>query len=35
LCAPHVLPPLRPLSAAQLEKLRAEMEHLHLLNGKS
>jgi dihydrodipicolinate synthase/N-acetylneuraminate lyase len=35
LCAPHVLPPLRPLSAAQLEKLRTEMEHLHLLNGKS
>jgi dihydrodipicolinate synthase/N-acetylneuraminate lyase len=35
LCAPHVLPPLRPLSPAQFEKLRAEMERLHLLNGKS
>ncbi|HTR42565.1 MAG TPA: dihydrodipicolinate synthase family protein [Pseudomonadales bacterium] len=35
LCAPFVLPPLRPLSPAQLDKLRSEMEHLHLLNGKS
>jgi 4-hydroxy-tetrahydrodipicolinate synthase len=35
LCAPYVLPPLRPLSPAQFEKLRGEMEHLHLLNGKS
>ena len=35
LCAPHVLPPLRPLSAAQFEKLRGEMERLHLLNGKT
>jgi len=35
LCAPHVLPPLRPLSASQFEKLRSEMERLHLLNGKS
>ena len=35
LCAPHVLPPLRPLSSAQFEKLRREMEKLHLLNGKS
>lgn len=34
LCAPHVLPPLRPLSAMQFEKLRSEMERLHLLNGK-
>jgi dihydrodipicolinate synthase/N-acetylneuraminate lyase len=35
LCAPHVLPPLRPLSPAQFEKLRGEMERLHLLNGNS
>lgn len=35
LCLPNVLPPLRPLSPPQLEKLRAEMERLHLLNGKS
>src|SRR5262249_35441222 len=35
LCAPHVLPPLRPLSPAQLDKLRSDMERLHLLNGKS
>ena len=35
LCAPYVLPPLRPLSPAQFEKLRSEMERLHLLNGKS
>jgi 4-hydroxy-tetrahydrodipicolinate synthase len=35
LCAPHVLPPLRPLSPSQFEKLRGEMERLHLLNGKS
>jgi 2-dehydro-3-deoxy-D-pentonate aldolase len=35
LCAPHVLPPLRPLSTSQYEKLRSEMERLHLLNGKS
>jgi dihydrodipicolinate synthase/N-acetylneuraminate lyase len=34
LCAPYVLPPLRPLEPAQLEKLRSEMEELHLLNGK-
>jgi dihydrodipicolinate synthase/N-acetylneuraminate lyase len=34
LCAPHVFPPLKPLSELQLEKLRAEMERLHLLNGK-
>ncbi len=33
LCAPHVLPPLKPLSESQLEKLAAEMERLHLLNG--
>ncbi len=35
LCGEHVLPPLRPLSAAQFEKLRGEMQHLHLLNGAS
>jgi dihydrodipicolinate synthase/N-acetylneuraminate lyase len=34
LCAPHVLPPLCPLPQAQFEKLRREMEELHLLNGK-
>jgi len=34
LCAAHVLPPLKPLSEAQLEKLRNEMERLHLLNGE-
>jgi 4-hydroxy-tetrahydrodipicolinate synthase len=34
LCAPYVLPPLRPLAPAQLDKLRSEMEQLHLLNGK-
>jgi 2-dehydro-3-deoxy-D-pentonate aldolase len=35
LCAPHMLPPLKPLSEAQLERLRNEMERLHLLNGKA
>ena len=34
LCAPHVLPPLKPLTESQLEKLRNEMEGLHLLNGQ-
>jgi 4-hydroxy-tetrahydrodipicolinate synthase len=34
LCAPHVLPPLKPLSENELKKLREEMSHLHLLNGK-
>jgi 2-dehydro-3-deoxy-D-pentonate aldolase len=33
LCAPHVLPPLKPLTGSQLEQLRLEMERLHLLNG--
>ncbi|HXT12157.1 MAG TPA: dihydrodipicolinate synthase family protein [Candidatus Angelobacter sp.] len=33
LCSPHVLLPLLPLTAAQLEKLRIDMEQLHLLNG--
>jgi len=35
LCAPHVLPPLKPLTDSQLEKLRLEMERLHLLNGQA
>ena len=35
LCAPHVLPPLKPLTEAQLEKLRSEMERLRLLNGET
>jgi dihydrodipicolinate synthase/N-acetylneuraminate lyase len=35
LCAPHVLPPLKPLTESQLEKLRHEMERLHLLNGET
>lgn len=35
LCAPHVLPPLKPLTESQLEKLRNEMERLHLLNGQT
>ena len=34
LCSPHVLSPLHPLSEPQMEKLRHEMERLHLLNGK-
>jgi 4-hydroxy-tetrahydrodipicolinate synthase len=34
LCAPHVLPPLKPLTDLQLGKLRAEMERLHLLDGQ-
>jgi dihydrodipicolinate synthase/N-acetylneuraminate lyase len=33
LCSPHVLQPLRPLTEAQIEKLRHEMQRLHLLNG--
>ncbi|HEV2435722.1 MAG TPA: dihydrodipicolinate synthase family protein [Verrucomicrobiae bacterium] len=35
LCAPHVLPPLKPLTEAQLEKLRNEMDRMHLLNGQT
>ena len=35
LCALHVLPPLKPLTKPQLEKLRGEMERLQLLNGES
>jgi len=34
LCTAHVLLPLHPLTEAQMEKLRHEMERLHLLNGK-
>jgi dihydrodipicolinate synthase/N-acetylneuraminate lyase len=34
ICAPHVFPPLKPLNGPQLEKLRVEMERMHLLNGK-
>jgi 4-hydroxy-tetrahydrodipicolinate synthase len=34
LCAPHVMPPLKPLTQSQLDTLRGEMEQLHLLNGK-
>lgn len=33
LCSPYVLPPLHPLKEAQLDKLRLEMQPLHLLNG--
>jgi dihydrodipicolinate synthase/N-acetylneuraminate lyase len=33
LCAPLVLPPLRNISAAELEKIRHQMLELHLLNG--
>lgn len=34
LCLPHVLQPLSPLTETQIEKLRHEMERLHLLNGE-
>ncbi|HTY89504.1 MAG TPA: dihydrodipicolinate synthase family protein [Candidatus Acidoferrum sp.] len=34
-CAPHVLPPLRPVSESELIALRSQMARLHLLNGKS
>jgi 4-hydroxy-tetrahydrodipicolinate synthase len=34
LCSPYVLPPLHPVKESSLEKLRGEMERLHLLNGK-
>jgi len=33
LCAPLVLPPLRKVSDAELEKIRRQMTELHLLNG--
>jgi 4-hydroxy-tetrahydrodipicolinate synthase len=35
LCSSHVLPPLHPLTEPQREKLRHEMERLHLLNGET
>jgi dihydrodipicolinate synthase/N-acetylneuraminate lyase len=34
LCAPHVLPPLRPVSETELITLRGQMSQLQLLNGK-
>lgn len=34
LCATTVVPPLRKVSAAELEKIRHAMTELHLLNGK-
>ena len=34
LCTPLVLPPLRRVSDAELEKIRQQMAELHLLNGK-
>jgi dihydrodipicolinate synthase/N-acetylneuraminate lyase len=34
LCSPQVLPPLRKVSDAELEKIRAQMGELQLLNGK-
>jgi 4-hydroxy-tetrahydrodipicolinate synthase len=34
LCAPHVLPPLHPISDTELISLRARMSQLELLNGK-
>lgn len=35
LCAPHVLPPLRPLSESQMDKLRGDMGRLQLLENVS
>jgi dihydrodipicolinate synthase/N-acetylneuraminate lyase len=34
LCLPHVLPPLRVISEAELASLRSQMSQLQLLNGK-
>ena len=34
LCAPLVMPPLKKVSAVELEKIRHQMGELHLLNGK-
>ncbi len=34
LCEPEVLPPLRRVSSAEVEKIRRQMTELHLLNGK-
>lgn len=33
-CAPHVFPPLKPMTESQLVKLQQDMEHLHLLSEK-
>jgi len=35
LCAPHMLPPLQPISEAELASVRDQMSQLQLLNGKS
>ena len=35
LCAPHVLPPLLPLTTLEIQSLRGEMSRLHLLNGNA
>lgn len=35
LCAPAMIPPLKTLSQPEVEKIRSEMQQLHLLNGKS
>ena len=35
LCAPDVLPPLKSLPPVEVDKIRGQMEQLHLLNGKS
>lgn len=35
LCALDVLPPLRSLPKAEVERIRSQMEQLHLLNGTS
>jgi len=35
LCAPLVLPPLRKVSEAELDKIRRQMTELHLLNGRA
>lgn len=34
LCAVEVLPPLHSLTVVEVEKIRGQMEELHLLNGK-
>lgn len=35
LCAPDVLPPLKSLPPIEVDKIRSQMELLHLLNGNS
>jgi dihydrodipicolinate synthase/N-acetylneuraminate lyase len=35
LCAPCMLPPLRPVAETELITLRSQMSQLHLLNGKA